>query len=107
MKRLLLAAALLPLATAAGAASTYNVFPTAAIGTARTVALGGATSAVDPDGYEAVFANPAGMSGMAGRGLDFGSDGNSVDNFVVDLGQPERALPRRADQVPRTAGRAT
>ena len=73
----------------------YNVFPTAAIGTARTVALGGATSAVDPDGYEAVFANPAGMSGMAGTGLDFGSDGNTVDNVVVNLNDPQaHALDR-------------
>ena len=84
-----MAALLVGFATAAkGAAGTYDVFPTAAIGTARTVALGGATSAVDPDGYEAVFANPAGMSGMAGKGLDFGSDGNSVDNVVVDLNNP-------------------
>jgi hypothetical protein len=71
----------------------YDVFPTAAIGTARTVALGGATNAVDPDGYEAVFANPAAMSGMAGTGLDFGSDGNTVDNTVVDVNNPSaRAL---------------
>lgn len=89
MRRGLLAAALLGFATAArGAAGTYDVLSTAALGTARTVALGGASSAVDPDGYEAVFANPAGMSGMAGKGLDFGSDGNSVDNVVVDLNNP-------------------
>ncbi|MFI5349333.1 MAG: hypothetical protein ACHQ2Z_07300 [Elusimicrobiota bacterium] len=90
MKRWMLAAALLAGAPAtSGAVGAYDVFPTAAIGTARTVALGGATSAVDPDGYEAVFANPAGMSGMAGKGLDFGSDSNHVDNYVVDLNDPK------------------
>ena len=72
----------------------YDASPTAAIGTARTVALGGATNAVDPDGYEAVFANPAGMSGMAGTGLDFGSDGNTVDNVVVD---PSNSSARALD----------
>ena len=89
MRRWILTAALLAGAPAtSGAVGAYDVFPTAAIGTARTVALGGATSAMDPDGYEAVFANPAGMSGMAGKGLDFGSDSNRVDNFIVDLNNP-------------------
>ena len=96
MRRWLSAAALFALAAGAaaqtipsGEVGAYDVFPRAAIGTARTVALGGATGAVDPDGYEAVFANPAGMSGMAGTGLDFGSDGNTVDNVVVDLNNPK------------------
>ena len=71
------------------AEGAYDLFPTAMTGTARSVALGGATIAADPDGYEAVFANPAGLSGMAGTGIDFGSDGNGVDNFVVDLNQPK------------------
>lgn len=85
---LALAAAPVAFAASAPAPAPYSVLPTAAIGTARTVALGGASNAVDPDGYEAVFANPAGMSGLAGTGLDFGSDGNSVDNVIVDLSDP-------------------
>ncbi len=66
----------------------YDAFPKPVTGSARTVALGGAVSA-DPDGYEAVFVNPAGLCGMVGRGIDFGSDGNTVDNFVVDLDDPK------------------
>ena len=92
MKRALagfLLAVLFAPAAARAAEGAYDLFPTAMTGTARSVALGGATIAADPDGYEAVFANPAGLSGMAGTGIDFGSDGNGVDNFVVDLNQPK------------------
>lgn len=94
MRRWLWAApVLLAAGSARAAVAGYDVLPHAAIGTARTVALGGATSAVDPDGYEAVLANPAGMSGMAGTGLDFGSDGNTVDDVVVDFNnRASRAL---------------
>ena len=72
----------------AAAETAYDAFPKAVTGSARAVALGGAVVA-DPDGYEAVFVNPAGLSGLAGHGIDFGSDGNSVDNFVVDLDNPK------------------
>ena len=84
-----LAAVIFVLSSAAARAeSSYDAFPKAATGSARTVALGGAVVA-DPDGYEAVFVNPAGLSGLAGTGFDFGSDGNTVDNFVVDLDDPK------------------
>ena len=86
--RLLLWAGLLFLRPLGAFAETaYDASPKTVTGSARTVALGGAVVA-DPDGYEAVFVNPAGLSGMAGTGFDFGSDGNSVDNFVVDLNDP-------------------
>lgn len=91
MRRTLLAAAAVFAASSAPAAGpepVYDAFPKAVIGSARTVALGGAIVA-DPDGYEAVVVNPAGLSGMVGRGIDFGSDGNTVDNFVVDLDDPK------------------
>lgn len=88
MKKLL-AACLLAFAPLARAASgAYNVFPTAVTGSARDVGLGGAVVS-DPDGYEGVFINPAGMSGLTGNGIDFGSDGNNVDNFVVNLNDPK------------------
>ena len=64
------------------------MFPTAVTGSARDVGLGGAVVS-DPDGYEGVFINPAGLSGLTGTGIDFGSDGNSVDNFVVNLNDPK------------------
>lgn len=87
--RILLSGLLFGVATLArGQSSTYNVFPTAVTGSARTVALGGAIVS-DPDGYEAVFVNPAGLSSLGGSGIDFGSDGNNVDNFVVDLNDPK------------------
>lgn len=72
----------------AHAEPVYDAFTKSVTGSARTVALGGAIAA-DPDGYEAVFVNPAGLSGMVGTGIDFGSDGNTVDNFVVDLNDPK------------------
>lgn len=87
--RMLLPALLMGIAALARGESTdYNVFPTAVTGSARTVALSGAIVS-DPDGYEAVFVNPAGLSGLGGSGFDFGSDGNNVDNFVVDLNDPK------------------
>lgn len=88
--RLFPVAVLLTLAAvSARAEGGYDAFGAAVSGSARDVALGGATIPVDPDGYEAVFANPAGLSGLAGRGIDFGSDGNTVDNFVVDPNDPK------------------
>ncbi len=86
---MLLPALLMGIAVLArGENTAYNVFPTAVTGSARTVALGGAIVS-DPDGYEAVFVNPAGLSGVGGSGIDFGSDGNNVDNVVVDLNDPK------------------
>lgn len=82
------ALAVLTLAGPARALPTNDVFPTTAVGGARTVALGGAT-VTDPDDYQAVFINPAALSGMAGTGLDVGSDGNQVEDFVVDLDNPK------------------
>ena len=86
--RMLLAVLLMGFAVVARGQSTdYNVFPTAVTGSARTVALAGSIIS-DPDGYESVFVNPAGLSGLGGSGIDFGSDGNNVDNVVVDLNDP-------------------
>lgn len=69
-------------------AKVYTLANTAVTGSARQVALSGATIAI-PDDYSAVFLNPAGLAGMSGQGFDFGSDANIVDNFVVDLDDPK------------------
>lgn len=68
--------------------SAYSIFNPAASGSARTVALGGAVGAIVDD-YAATFTNPAGLAGLRGGGLDFGSDSNQADNFVVDLDDPK------------------
>lgn len=74
------------------AAFAYNTYTTAVTGSARQVALGGATLSL-PDDYSAVFLNPAGLGGLTGTGIDFGSDSNALDNFIVDLDNPKaRAL---------------
>ncbi len=72
----------------AGAQSlSYDLAPTAVEGSAREIGIGGATIA-SPKDYSAVFINPAGLGGLAGDGIDFGSDSNNVDNFVVDPSNP-------------------
>lgn len=72
----------------AGAQATaYDFAPTAVEGSAREVGIGGATVA-SPKDYSAVFINPAGLGGLAGDGIDFGSDSNSIDNFIVDPSDP-------------------
>ena len=89
------AAAVLLLALPASgwaANSAYNFSPTAVEGSARAVGTGGSILA-SPKDYSAVFVNPAGLGGLAGDGVDFGSDSNSIDNFVVDVSNPKaRAL---------------
>lgn len=83
-RRTLLCACLATTAGSARAQSTaYDFAPTAVEGSAREVGIGGATVA-SPKDYSAVFINPAGLGGLAGDGVDFGSDSNSIDNFVVD-----------------------
>lgn len=80
------AAALAPGARAQSTA--YDFAPTAVEGSAREIGIGGATIA-SPKDYSAVFINPAGLGGLAGAGVDFGSDANSVDNFIVDPSDPK------------------
>ncbi len=75
--------ALVAAASPARADSAYSFSPTAVEGSARAVGIGGATVA-SPKDYSAVFVNPAGLGGLAGDGVDFGSDSNNIDNFVVD-----------------------
>ena len=75
-------------ARAASPLGAYDLYPTAAEGSARYVALGGAIVAAPRD-YGAVFINPAGLGGLAGHGIDFGSDSSNVDNFVIDPSQPD------------------
>ena len=85
----LLCAVAAALATAAQAQSTaYDFAPTAVEGSAREIGIGGATIA-SPKDYSAVFINPAGLGGLAGDGIDFGSDSNNVDNYVVDPSDPK------------------
>jgi len=80
---------LLALMTASYAnASSYSAYNTAVSGSARRVGLAGSIVAL-PDGYAATFLNPAGLSGLSGKGIDFGSDANTVDDFVVDLDNPK------------------
>jgi hypothetical protein len=67
---------------------SYNISPTAVTGSARNVALGGAMLA-SPDGYSTVFTNPAGLGGLSGKGIDFGSDSNNIENEVLDLDNPK------------------
>lgn len=74
-------------APAAADTSAYSFYPTAVEGSARNVGLGGASLAYPKD-YSAVFVNPAGLGGLAGDGIDFGSDSSSIDNFVVDTSNP-------------------
>ena len=85
---LLFAAALLLTASSAWALPVNDVFPTGVTGGARTVALGGA-DITDPDDYQSVFVNPAALGGMAGTGLDVASDGNQLEDAVVDLDDPK------------------
>lgn len=75
-----------PRAVAQSAA--YDFAPTSVEGSAREVGIAGATIA-SPKDYSAVFINPAGLGGIAGDGVDFGSDSNSIDNFVVDPSNPK------------------
>lgn len=70
------------------AALSYYAHSTAAAGSAKHIALGGAVVAA-PDGYAMVFLNPAGLAGLSGAGIDFGSDGNRISNFVPDLNNPQ------------------
>lgn len=74
---------------AGAAAISYYAHTTAVTGSARHVALGGAVVAA-PDGYAMVFLNPAGLAGLTGAGIDFGSDGNRVANFLPDLNDPQQ-----------------
>jgi len=67
--------------------TSYDFAPTAVEGSAREVGIGGAAIA-SPKDYSAVFVNPAGLGGIAGDGVDFGSDANNIDNFVVDPSNP-------------------
>jgi hypothetical protein len=87
------AALIVTLAAPARAANTaYGFSPTAVEGSARAVGTGGSILA-SPKDYSAVFVNPAGLGGLAGDGVDFGSDSNNIDNFIVDVSNPKaRAL---------------
>lgn len=75
-------------ASPAAAQSAYDFSPTAVEGSAREVGIGGATVA-SPKDYSAVFINPAGLGGIAGDGVDFGSDSNNIDNYVIDPDNPK------------------
>lgn len=66
----------------------YDLLNTAVGGSARNVSLGGAAVAF-PSDYTSSFVNPAGLGGLANDGVDFGSDSNNIDNFVVDLSNPK------------------
>ena len=84
-----LAAAFVAVALARSAyATSYSAHNTAVSGSSRHVGLAGSIVAF-PDGYAAAFMNPAGLAGLTGDGLDFGSDANSIDDFVVDLDNPK------------------
>lgn len=96
MKKLVLCAFALILAARAHAVSppppksplgSYDFYPTAVEGSARYVGLGGSIVA-DPNDYSASFVNPAGLAGLSGDGVDFGSDSNNIDNLLVDPSQP-------------------
>ena len=78
---------LILLSQPAFANQAFDAYSSSVLGTARQVALGGAALA-DPKDYSAVFANPAGLSGLATSGLDFGSDASSIQNSVVNLDNP-------------------
>lgn len=80
--------AFLARAARADATAAYNFYPTAVEGSARSVGLGGSSLALPKD-YSAVFVNPAGLGGLAGDGIDFGSDSSNIDNFVVDTSNPK------------------
>lgn len=85
--RLAAAALALTLLGGRARAASYDAYSEAVTGSARHVGLGGAVVAY-PDGYATTFINPAGLAGLNGTGIDFGSDANTVKNFVVDLDNP-------------------
>jgi len=70
------------------AAASLDAYAPSVSGSARQVGLAGANLA-DPSDYSSVFVNPAGLAGLSGKGLDFGADSDSVENFVVDLEDPK------------------
>ncbi|MCX5797426.1 MAG: hypothetical protein NTY77_18195 [Elusimicrobia bacterium] len=87
-KPLLATAALLLCGPDALASMALDSYATAVTGTTRQVGLAGATVA-SPDDYSAVFVNPAGLAGLSGDGLDFGSDSSYSENFVTDPDNPK------------------